>query len=444
MKIRKDRVFIFISIVCLGILFIIYASRFTYFFITEKKNMKVDSTLFNEYLINYSKISKTTDNSYIFKGKDVNNYVLYNGIMFRIVSIDTDKHIKLISDDSLTSMVFGYNEDYINSYVNEWLNKTEDENTGIFENSLDSPRKYLVNTKMCIDEVKDLESYKCTNYNNEYLVGLLSMEEYINAGGEDSYLNNGTYWWLSNTSNNNAWYVIDDGTVNNIIKSNNTYYGYGVRPVITLNENIVVSSGDGTKENPYIFESNDNKILLNKNVGSYVEYNDYIWKIVSKNEYGVKVVMTEYVKGNDMVIGFSNVSSIYNTNSLIGGYLNKTFYKTLDNEDYLVDGPWYYGNYNYLSKYDYKKLYDNEVMAKLGLLTIGDIFLNDVKEVFTTAINSKNMVYVIEEDNSIKTSLITEELKIRPAAYLDGKLNVSGKGTLDDPLKLSRGDTNEN
>ena len=104
MKIRKDRVFIFISIVCLGILFIIYASRFTYFFITEKKNMKVDSTLFNEYLINYSKISKTTDNSYIFKGKDVNNYVLYNGIMFRIVSIDTDKHIKLISDDSLTSM----------------------------------------------------------------------------------------------------------------------------------------------------------------------------------------------------------------------------------------------------------------------------------------------------------------------------------------------------
>ena len=39
---------------------------------------------------------------------------------------------------------------------------------------------------------------------------------------------------------------------------------------------------------------------------------------------------------------------------------------------------------------------------------------------------------------------LTEELKIRPAAYLDGKLNVSGKGTLDDPLKLSRGDTNEN
>ena len=58
--------------------------------------------------------------------------------------------------------------------------------------------------------------------------------------------------------------------------------------------------------------------------------------------------------------------------------------------------------------------------------------------------NPGNMVYVIEEDNSIKTSLITEELKIRPAAYLDGKLNVSGKGTLDDPLKLSRGDTNEN
>ena len=59
---------------------------------------------------------------------------------------------------------------------------------------------------------------------------------------------------LHNGKNLVSTSTINVTDLNNIIKSNNTYYGYGVRPVITLNENIVVSSGDGTKDKPYEFK----------------------------------------------------------------------------------------------------------------------------------------------------------------------------------------------
>lgn len=435
MKIRKDRLFILCSFIFLGSLFLIYASRFAYFFITEKTRTGVNTVTFNEYLIK-SKLDNLykINDKYIFKGKNIDNYVYYSGILYRIVSIDKDKQIKLITDENITSLVWGYDNNYENSYVNKWLNDMNEENTGIFVKSLNSYSKYIINTKTCIDNGES--NTKCSKYNEDYLIGLLSIDEY-NAAGEDSYLNNGTYWWLSNNDGDKAWYVTDKGKLSNDSYDKNSYYGYGVRPTITLNKDIVVSEGIGTKNNPYIFTINENKVLLNKDIGSYLEYNNYIWRIVSKTESSVKIAMTEYVKPvNEQIISFSKVSNIYNKNSLIGGYLNKTYYKTLNNEDYLVEGIWHYGDYNKNNKYDYQDIYENKVTAKLGLLTIGDMFLADVPEVFTTGIGLKNTISTITKYGNLTESSIKLELKIRPAAYLNGKLNVTGKGTINDPLKL--------
>ena len=46
-------------------------------------------------------------------------------------------------------------------------------------------------------------------------IGLLSIKDYLNAGGKDGYLNNSEYFWTSNTSENKAYYVFSDGGINN-------------------------------------------------------------------------------------------------------------------------------------------------------------------------------------------------------------------------------------
>ena len=73
---------------------------------------------------------------------------------------------------------------------------------------------------------------------------MLTYKEYVQALGNESYLNNGTYYWLMSTSAQN-YYVFTEGGV-----SSETNGYYGIRPVITLKDNVKVVSGNGTKEDP--------------------------------------------------------------------------------------------------------------------------------------------------------------------------------------------------
>ena len=94
-----------------------------------------------------------------------------------------------------------------------------------------------------------------------YPVGLITVDEAAFAGGvylsanPEYYLYTGqTYWTMSPSyfaSSNafaHAWYVASAGYLN-------TYWvasSYGVRPVVNLSADILITGGDGTKVNPYM------------------------------------------------------------------------------------------------------------------------------------------------------------------------------------------------
>ena len=61
-------------------------------------------------------------NNYYYKGKNVNNYLRYSGRLWRIVSLDENGSIKLITDDLQTSLVWSVDADYDTSYLRSWLN----------------------------------------------------------------------------------------------------------------------------------------------------------------------------------------------------------------------------------------------------------------------------------------------------------------------------------
>ena len=70
------------------------------------------------------------------------------------------------------------------------------------------------------------------------------------SGQFDRYGNNTYYWTLTPYSASNVRHVNDYGNAD----GNNPSSASGVRPSINLKSNVVITSGDGTKNNPFTLE----------------------------------------------------------------------------------------------------------------------------------------------------------------------------------------------
>ena len=77
-------------------------------------------------------------------------------------------------------------------------------------------------------------------------VGLLRLGELM-AGQFDRYSNNQIYWTLTPYSSSSVRCVGNDGGAGN----NSPSLALGARPSVNLKSNVVITSGDGTKANPF-------------------------------------------------------------------------------------------------------------------------------------------------------------------------------------------------
>lgn len=381
---------------------------------------------------------------YRFKGKEVRNYLSYSGMLWRIVRVNEDKSITLITEDNVTSLVWGKDTNkFSESYINQWLNVVEGvEHSGYFYNHLSNPNNFLVDHSVCVDVLsKPKDECETTDKNGK--IGLLSTSDYLKAGGANSYLNTSTYFWTSNGSKDGkVWYVFDKGGFNNLSSSGDNYYSYGVRPVITINGKTALKGGTGTIDNPYTIENLTYKTLNTTSAGIYITYQNNLWRVVDVSTDKVKVVLEDTLKDES-----GELLKIYNTKNnkfdptlrnSMADYLNRTYVNTL-NTDLQVEGPWYTGAYNTDTGFDYKKIYENEVNAYVGLLHMGELFLHDVKG-YTTLTSSNDYeqtVITINKEELIYSELSEKELAIRPAIYLRGDITItSGQGTKNDPCVL--------
>ena len=244
---------------------------------------------------------------YYFVNDADKNYVKYSNILWRILKINSDNELVLVSDKPLTTLAFNPNsEDYLSSDVYKWMNSNDEvENTGILEGQLNNKAKYLVKNKVCIDEFNEIKNTQCSNYNNDNYINLLSIYDYINSGADKSYINNDTNFYLSNLNKDKeVWYVNDSKKLTTSDKEDLL----GVKAVITLNSSIEKVSGDGTINNPYVFEQE--KGLF----GSYVKINEDIWNIYEAKEDSVNLVLNNYlmVNGSEVLNSYSQVDYKYN------------------------------------------------------------------------------------------------------------------------------------
>jgi len=429
-KINYQKIFNFASAGFIIACCIFYGTRFITLYLENYKEEQIEENTLAKK-IKESDLKKI-DNEHYFYGDTDNNYVTYSNILWRIIKVNDNNEIKLISDDFVTILAYGEDLEYNDSYINTWLNSNDSDNTGILENVFN--KNYLVKDAICTDKVNDNKNITCKNKNSDNLIGNLSVYDYINAGGTNSYLNNETYFYLSTTNDNNEiWYVTNEGKVSTTDGKDI----YGVRPTITLKSNVDLISGSGSKEDPYIISDEENLF------GSYVNLDGDIWRIYDLDGDTVKLSLNDYLEVNGEDYKYKYSSKGYYHNDTVHGslayYLNNNYLNSLSYKNIINSNIWSNGIYGSSNNFDYKKTLTTTIDTKVALLSVGNIILNgdlDNYYILTGTSTSSSLVYTIKSNGTLYGKSSTSTSLIVPTISIDKNILTTGNGTINDPYGM--------
>ena len=249
----------------------------------------------------------TGETTYYYTGANPNNWVQFAGFWWRIIRINGDGSIRMIYQgtsaneagsgtqigtsafnsshnnktyvglvyDGLTQHGYGTNSTIMNTLNNWYNNNIENEEKNLHcEQYIETKAGFCSDRNMASgsnfnsnstiyyapSDRQNSGSLQCNsvdvlsqdNGNISNSIGLLTIDEYVLAGGSSSYLNvKLAYWTMS------PYYAVSDGWANVFLVwsdgSLGSYYvtnAYGVRPVINLRSDVELT-GEGTSTNPF-------------------------------------------------------------------------------------------------------------------------------------------------------------------------------------------------
>ena len=407
-------------------------------------------------------------------GEDPNNYIWYSGKLWRAVSVNNDaKTTKLVTQWNISSTVYNVsgNTAFEGSYMEDWLNDTSADG---FLGNLRDYENFIV-TDSVWDATLDATALgRITRPNGKTTVtapvGLLNMYEYqtsyIGTTYGNGYLNNGLYWWtLTPQSTSLVRCVNNNGTSNGYPAD-----AYGVRPSINLKSSVRIADGDGTIDNPYRLNGDNDTnlsgtLLSSRYSGEYIRFgNDEnnLYRIVShENGSGTKIVSDQPLKssGNFLSSVFDSNSSVsYSSSNTIGAFLNSEYltnYVDTTYSDMIEDSTtWYLGTVGEGASYKLAKYTDTNMSsttsstidAKVGLLRFGELMAgqfdrneNNTNYWTLTPYNASYVRYVDRYGSALNNNP-TNAYGVRPSINLKSNVQIaSGTGTKLDPFVLTLG-----
>lgn len=452
-RLKITPVLVTLNVLVLLLIVAFYGTRMIKYYLKEngKSNNKDNTVLLADTVLkkqSYVDLTKglifdEEKNEYRYLGDVDDNYLEYSGIVYRIIGIDKDNNIKVISDKSVTMMYSGLEKGYDKSYVNKWLNYDKDvTGSGVYENNIKESVNYLSSTYYCEDIIDDIKNITCDKNSTNYKISLLSLYDYYKAGGKSSFLNNGETFYLGTLNkDNHNYYITSDGEVSINEISTKTY---AVRPVITIISSSVLLSGKGTKDDPYRILEIKPSTLEDTTINTYVSFSNQIFKVIDNSTDATKVALNGVIKENDIdvVKSFGGKNNKYsNSKNTVGYYLNNTYLKTLDSKN-IIKSNWYIGALS-LDNLDYSNEKNTKVNLSVGMLSLGDMFVGDINNVLTLSrgIESDQIINVINKEGNFYGDFITSKYNVRPALYLNNELKITGgNGTFDAPYELGVSD----
>ena len=329
--------------------------------------------------------------NYVYKGRDVNNYLLVSNMMFRIVKINTDKTIDIVLDEYINKLSFN---DDVTSYLDSSLNKYLNEK---FLPIID--KELLVPTSICTSPVYELSEVNCDTVDNNNYVKILGISEFLNSMNDSkTYLvNDSEYLWLYNHGKENIWHTNGMNVANS--KSSNLY---GVKPYLTLKNTTVYVTGDGTLENPYQIKEED-KIR----VGTYLDINDDIYIVYEEGTDYLQVESNRLLPDKHK---FADSSNEYK-DSLLKTYLEETYVKKLSYQDILKEVTWF-----------------GDIKSTVGILSNDDLKFNSDLEGYFIDLKKDNNISLY--NTSVLSTRVNIKRDVRPCLGIKKDLKIiSGNGS---------------
>ena len=251
------------------------------------------------------------------KSNSSNNYVQFNGIMFRILGVNNDGTIRLFSDEDLT--VLYDSGTYKNGYIRKWLNEE-------FYSKIDY-NDLIISQNYCMSNVatptNDCSDGELLNDN----VALISHYELNQIKANTSYFNN--YFTLMSMSGGKIYRsteyaeleLVDMGIL------------HSIRPLISMQQNTTITSGSGTFTDPYILardlkENTNVKLEDNNNLaGEYINLDNRIYRIVETKNNTIKIVLNDiYRNAANNPVAVQYGPNNFNLTNGVGKVLNSDLY----------------------------------------------------------------------------------------------------------------------
>ena len=433
----------------------------------EKFGLTVSETLLAG-VGNNGKIDATDPEQTFITGTDPSNYIWYSGKLWRAVSIDpSDNSVKLVTQWNISALPYNAenNTAFQGSYMEQWLNDTSVDG---FLGNLREPEKFIKtdsvwNATMSTSLDKPEKTTMVTD-----AVGLLNIYEInscTNASFSTGYLNNGLYWWtLTPYSDSGVRYIGIDRVVTYNVSPT---VSVGSRPSLNLKSAVRIIDGDGTIDNPYRLQGDNDSptgaLLSTRYSGEYISFGtgeNNLYRIVShENGTGTKITSAIPLKdsGNYKTSAFGDNITFSKDNTigtfLNGDYLTNGTYLTSNQVNMIEDNTiWYLGtvadtSYK-LAKYQdatSSSLTQVTTTAKIGLLRLGELMVgqfdkysNNTTDYWTLTPYSTSNTYYVGNIGIASASRLTASYGLRPSMNLKSTVKiVSGKGTKSDPFQLS-------
>ena len=444
-------------------------------------NFTVSQTLLSMGLGSKGSFDTSDTEQTFITGTDPNNYIWYSGKLWRAVSIDpSDNSVKLVTQESVSSIPYNATENssFQGSYMEQWLNDTSVDG---FLGNLRESDKFIKtdsvwNATMTTETTKPEKTTMVTD-----AVGLLNLYEFImscnNVSLQTGYLAKGKITWFTLTPASTDKIIticISIGPKNNLLRysiKSKSDSSAAIRPSINLKNDVKIAKGNGTVNNPYRLEGdNDTKtsgtLLSTRYSGEYISFGtgeNNLYRIVShENKTGTKITSANVLTENSVKksIYFGN-NTTFSKDSIVGSFLNNEY---LTNEKYLTsnqinmieeNSTWYIPKFNLGANYKLAKYQDTSLTElssetandTIGLLRMGELMTSKDDDTISYTNTwlltpyTDNMVWFIMSDDRADAYISNKvQQGIKPAMNLKSNVVITGgDGTKSNPFSVKLG-----
>ncbi len=388
-------------------------------------------------------VKQETENG-TYRGEKPNNYIYFSGMLFRIIGLD-DTNVKIIAANDIANVNY--------DGIEEWLEY-------FYEHVADSSKKYVVKNKYCTGTLSsenvnsNTTCISQTKNRNIYIASNKELNETRDENGL-SYIFARTMSWTANTNDENTAWAYKDAFINS---GGSQFYGFqreynfGVRPLLTIKGDTLITSGDGTEENPYfigdIKKGLADEYLNTRYSGEYITYSGFLWRIIETADDETTKVIAVTPTSGDNTIGYETTDEIKIYDPTQKGNIGYTINQKTGNnvnEEYFVTKEIKVPIYKTVAKYG-EEVETKKYKVKFSAPNMYELFSTTQEEInmgywLINSSQEEYRKYMVSYIGIVMYEQLSDNIKngIRPVGYLDKRVKiVSGSGTKNNPYKISK------